>query len=260
MAVAILGFFILPDFPNQRPAWLDPNLYAIALQRLEEDVDPTYEVSSRKRLSASLTNALTNWKIWWLTGILTSAQLSYSFAAFFPTLAQTLGYNNTITLLLCAPPWILATAVAFVITWHSDQVLERCWHSIVPAGLAALGFVISMSSMNIVARFLMAVAPISGMCIVAWAVSTIKSEQRAIGIAIVNGVSQLGLVAGPYAWDRKWGPSYTRSLGTCLASICVSMAMSLVLRYRLASLNQKDQRDADNKVEKAVHSTSKYIL
>jgi hypothetical protein len=41
--------------------------------------------------------------------------MSLSFHAFFPTLTATLGYNRTVTLLLCAPPWVFAALVAFAV-------------------------------------------------------------------------------------------------------------------------------------------------
>ena len=47
---------------------------------------------------------------------LESLVASLSFNAFFPTLSATLGYNRTVTLLLCAPPWVFATLVAFIVT------------------------------------------------------------------------------------------------------------------------------------------------
>ena len=65
---------------------------------------------------AGFISAMTDWKVWWLALALTSMVVSLSFNAFFPTLSATLGYNRTITLLLCAPPWIFATLVAFVVT------------------------------------------------------------------------------------------------------------------------------------------------
>jgi hypothetical protein len=62
---------------------------------------------------AGLALALTDVKVWWLAFALTSLVVSLSFNAFFPTLSETMGYNVTVTLLLCAPPWIFATIVAF---------------------------------------------------------------------------------------------------------------------------------------------------
>lgn len=49
----------------------------------------------------------------------------------------------------------------------------------------------------------MAVAPVSGMCIMAWAMSSIQpANKRAVGIALINALSQLALVAGPYVYTH----------------------------------------------------------
>ena len=71
---------------------------------------------TEKGNKAGFVSAITDWKVWWLALALTSMVISLSFNAFFPTLSATMGYNRTITLLLCAPPWIFATLVAFAVT------------------------------------------------------------------------------------------------------------------------------------------------
>ncbi|KAF4562990.1 hypothetical protein EYR40_007295 [Pleurotus pulmonarius] len=205
VVIACLGFFILPDFPNTPARWLSPDLLALAEKRMHEEAGTTsipLSAPSKVGHFAGLVMALTDWKIWWITSIMTLGQLSFSFVIFFPTLTKTLGYDTTTTLLLCAPPWVVATLAAFAVTRHSDVVRERCWHSVAPAAMAMLGFIIAMCTMNTAARyvslFLMAVAPVSGMCIMAWAMSSIQpANKRAVGIALINALSQLALVAGP---------------------------------------------------------------
>lgn len=41
------------------------------------------------------------------------------------TLAATMGYNPTITLLLCAPPWIFATMVALAATKYVEYTIPQ---------------------------------------------------------------------------------------------------------------------------------------
>ncbi|KAF9496339.1 hypothetical protein BDN71DRAFT_764800 [Pleurotus eryngii] len=183
---ACLGFFILPDFPNSPTRWLNPSSLALAERRMHEEVNTiATSMSSPRKVGhlAGFVMALTDRKIWWITSIMT------------------LGL------------WIVATMIALAVTWHSDTVHERCWHSVAPVATAMPGFIIAMSPMSTAARyvtlFLMAVAPVSGMCIMAWALSPIRpANKRAAEIALINALSQLALVAGPYAWDRSWGPSY----------------------------------------------------
>lgn len=100
-----------------------------------------------------LMMAITDWKVWWLALALTSMVVSLSFNAYFPTLTATLGYNRTVTLLLCAPPWGFATIVAFIVTRHSDKVGERFWHIAVPLFFGIIGFIIAISTMNLAARY-----------------------------------------------------------------------------------------------------------
>jgi hypothetical protein len=61
------------------------------------------EGQTEKGNAAGFVNAMTDWKVWWLALALTSMVVSLSFNAFFPTLSATLGFNTTVTLLLCAP-------------------------------------------------------------------------------------------------------------------------------------------------------------
>ena len=65
---------------------------------------------------AGLWLALTDWKVWWMAVALTAQIVGLSFNAYFPTLSQTLGYSTTITLVLCAPPFIWTTIVAFAVS------------------------------------------------------------------------------------------------------------------------------------------------
>src|SRR5436305_618249 len=45
---------------------------------------------------------------------------SGSVTNFFPTVVATLGYNNIISLLLTAPPYVLCVITAFLNAWHAD--------------------------------------------------------------------------------------------------------------------------------------------
>jgi sugar phosphate permease len=114
--VAIVAIFILPDFPATS-RFLTPQERALAEKRMAEDVgvgdENQTETESHTR---GLVLALTDWKVWLLALALTSMVIGLSFNAFFPTLSATMGFDRTETLLLCAPPWIFATIVAFLVT------------------------------------------------------------------------------------------------------------------------------------------------
>lgn len=155
MFFAVLAIFILPDFPSTSHTWLSAEEVRLAERRMEEDVG----VGDEEQTEAAgqmhgLVLAFTDWKVWWLALALTSLVVSLSFNAFFPTLSATMGYNPTITLLLCAPPWVFATIVAFCVCRHSDKKRERFWHIAIPLCFGIVGFVIAISTMNLAARYI----------------------------------------------------------------------------------------------------------
>lgn len=119
MFFAILSIFILPDFPTTSQRFLSPEESRLAVLRLQADsgmggVGDEDEGQTEKHASG-LKQALTDWKVYWMAFALTSMVLGLSFNAFFPTLAETMGYDTTDSLLLCAPPWVFATLVAFAV-------------------------------------------------------------------------------------------------------------------------------------------------
>jgi len=85
---------------------------------------------------------------------LTAQVIGLSFNAYFPTLAATLGYDPTVSLLLCVPPWGLAAIVAFIVARHSDKVGDRYWHIVCPLAVGMFGFIIALTTMNTAARYI----------------------------------------------------------------------------------------------------------
>lgn len=155
MFAAFCAIFILPDFPATSHGWLSPLEVRLAEKRMEEDVGVGDEEQTETlgRFHGFYL-ALTDWKVWWLAVALTSLVVSLSFNAFFPTLSATMGYNSTVTLLLCAPPWAFATIVAFVLCRHSDRTRERFWHIAISLAFGIVGFIIAISTMSIAARYI----------------------------------------------------------------------------------------------------------
>ncbi|EGO27916.1 hypothetical protein SERLADRAFT_347403, partial [Serpula lacrymans var. lacrymans S7.9] len=251
--VAICAIFILPDFPSMSHSWLTPAEHALAKQRMEEDAGTTIEsvIALDKSRENPIILALTDWKVWWMAIALTSMVVSLSFNAFFPTLSATLGFSPTVTLLLCAPPWLFATFEAFVISRHSDASGKRFMYITLSLLLGILGFLIAMSTMNIVARyislFLMAQSYTGFIVFFAWVSNTIHSpsSKRAVSLAFINAVSSLGNVAGSYVWPIWWGPSYRYSCAICIVGNGLCIIMSLALKRHLEQLNRKAEEEED---------------
>ncbi|EJD01173.1 sugar transporter [Fomitiporia mediterranea MF3/22] len=248
---ALISIFILPDFPATSK-WLSPLERRLAEKRLEEDVgvgdsDGTMHISHVE----GLIMAFTDWKVWWLALALTSMVISLSFNAFFPTLSKTMGFNNTVTLLLCAPPWVFATICAFIVTRHSDATRERFWHIVCSLLVGIVGFIIAISTMNTAARyislFLMASSYCGFIVFYAWISNSIPRPpaKRAVAIAFINAFSQLGNISGSYIWPTNWGPTYRNSYAICIATSGLCILMCCVFRTHLVQLNKKLDKEEE---------------
>jgi hypothetical protein len=119
--VAFGSVFVLPDFPESRSnaSWLTPAEQTLAQLRMIDNAVMDDDESKHPAKDFNLTGlvmALQDWKVWWLALASGSMATALSFNAYFPTLGATMGYSRTVTLLLCAPPWIFATVGAFFIS------------------------------------------------------------------------------------------------------------------------------------------------
>ncbi|KAI0005089.1 MFS general substrate transporter [Russula compacta] len=250
--VAVIAIFVLPDFPRNSHRFLSSEEIRFAELRMREDVgigddDETVRKGSR---FPGLLEALCDWRVYWLALALASLVVSLSFNAFFPTLTATLGYSPTVTLLLCAPPWIFATVMAFAVSRHSDVTEERFFHIVIPLFVGIIGFVIAISTMRLVARyfalFLMAQSYSGFICFLTWTSNTFARtpSKRAVALAFINAFSQLGNIAGSYVWQKSWGPTYVRSYVICVSTNGLCIAMCFIFRQVLSKENKRlEQHD-----------------
>ncbi|KAG6814214.1 hypothetical protein H0H92_000891 [Tricholoma furcatifolium] len=200
VAISIIVIFVLPDFPTNTRS-LSPEERALAIRRMEEDAGVGDEEETEGE-GSGFWLAITDIKAWWLAFALTSQVVALSFNAYFPTLSATLGYNTTVSLLLCAPPFVFTVIVAGFLSHHSDKVGERFYHIVASYGLGIVGFIIAISTMNTAARyvslFLMAQSYAGFIVHYAWISNTFPRppSKRAVALALINAFSQLGNIAG----------------------------------------------------------------
>ncbi|KAG8814575.1 hypothetical protein FRC19_001644 [Serendipita sp. 401] len=260
VAVGIIAIWVLPDFPATT-SWLTPEERKLAELRMEEDAGVGDEEDKQGSLTRGFTLAMKDWKVWWMALALTSQVIGLSFNAYFPTLTATLGYNRTITLLLCAPPWGFAAIVAFIVARHSDKVGDRYWHIVCPLFVGMIGFVISLSTLNTAARYIalfLAAQSYAGFIVFfAWISNTIPRppSKRAVALAFINAFSQLGNVAGSYCWPAQWGRSYRYSYAICLSCFGFAIFMCTVLRAHLKAENQRWDREMEDRKTQPVGAT-----
>ncbi|KAG1872555.1 MFS general substrate transporter [Suillus tomentosus] len=243
--VAVCAIWILPDFPSTPSVWLSPDEQTLAKRRMEEDTAAGNEDEGKPIEGFSgLSEALMDWKVWWLGVALSFMIASLSFGNFFPTLSATMGYNATISLLFCAPPWIVGTATSFFVARHSDVTGDRFWHITGPLAVGIVGYMIAMSTMNTAVRYLslffMTQSSVAYVVFLTWVLNTFSQSRskRAAAIAFINSMATFGNIGSSYFWPSSWGPSYANSYLICILTSTVSIAMCWAFRKHLSRCNE----------------------
>ncbi|KAJ6440109.1 allantoate permease [Purpureocillium lavendulum] len=243
MTVAISAAFILPDLPHNARGFTEEERM-VAQLRMYEDVGEADKDAENQGAFDGLMMAVRDPKIYVMMLTFTAYVVGLSFNAFFPTLTGTLGFEYVPTLLMSSPPWVFSCIISVVISWHADRTQEKFWHIVGPILMGIVGFVISMATTNVAARyialFLQAGSYAGFIVFYSWISSSFPRPpaKRAVAIAMINAFSQLGNVAGSYVWALK-DNGYRKSYGIVLSMFGVTIVGCYLFKLMLADLNKK---------------------
>lgn len=242
--VALSAMFILPDFPHTT-RFLTEQERAIATRRLQISGSGSRDTEKGSVLHG-LRLAVGDYKVWLLALVIITKTSAGAVTSFIPTLVKTFEYGKIETLLLVAPPYLFATAVALAVSFSSDKLGERSLHIVVPIFVAMAGYVIAAASMNLAARYLSLFLMLAGVygsynVALAWISSTLPRplEKRGAAIAIINTVGNLAQIYSPYMYLKPLGPRYLAAMvaNACFCLAC--LAATLLLRWMLKRENVK---------------------
>ncbi|KAF4126772.1 to tartrate transporter [Geosmithia morbida] len=257
MFIAILAVFILPDLPTNSRGFTADEL-EVAQLRMTEDVGEADVDAEGQSAFAGLFMAVRDPKIYVMMLTFTAYVVGLSFNAFFPTLTGTLGFSYVPTLLMSAPPWVFSCMMSLAVSWSSDRRQEKFWHIVGPILFGLAGFIISMSTLNVAARYValfMQAGSYAGFVVFySWISSSFPRPpaKRAVAIAMINAFSQTGNVAGSYVWDLDEN-GFRKSYGIVTAMFGVTIAGAFIFRGMLTRLNdqlaQQDNQPDDIRPE-----------
>lgn len=170
------------------------------------------------------------------------------------------GFNlgtRTLTLALTAPPYIFGAIISFLVAYSSDRFNERGYHISAPMAVAVLGFVISVATLNVPARYFAAFLYCAG-CFAAnsmvysWAASVLNQtpEKRACATAIINLLSQLGNIWSPYFFPSTDGPRYLMAMLLMMGFSALSIVCAVSLKFILKRGNAKLLAEGERTGEK----------
>ncbi|KAF3031507.1 hypothetical protein E8E12_001738 [Didymella heteroderae] len=249
IGVAIVCIWLLPDEPLTT-RWLSPEQRQLAHDRIQRD---TVGLESSKGVKAGFMQALRDPRLYLLVFMQNMHLSATSFNQFFPTVVSSLGFNTTITLVLTAPPSLVAGVVGICVGISSGKFNDRTWHITVMMGIATIGFVISAVTLNLPARYISCFLFASGVysvnsVILGWVSGTLGQtpEKKAVSLSIVNVVSMASFIYTPYLYPKSDGPKYVIAMSSNASFAAASIIAAWVLRTWLVVQNKKLKRNGGN--------------
>jgi len=249
VGVAIVCIFILPDEPLTT-RWLTPEQRQLAHDRIQRD---TVGLESSKGVKAGFMQALRDPRLYLLVFMQNMHLSATSFNQFFPTVVSSLGFNTTITLVLTAPPSLVAGVVGICVGISSGKFNDRTWHITVMMGIAVVGFVISAVTLNVPARYLSCFLFASGVysvnsVILGWVSGTLgqTAEKKAVSLSIVNVVSMASFIYTPYLYPKSDGPKYITAMSSNASFAFATIAAAWALRFWLTAQNRRLKNGGGN--------------
>jgi len=249
VAIAAAAFFILPNFPKTT-TWLTEEERGLAIWRLEEDIGAEDWLDSKHQsFKEGLKLAFTDIKTYILMVMLFGIVASGTVTNFFPTVVKTLKYNDVNTLLLTAPPYVLAVITTFANSWHADRTGERFFHITIPLCFAIFAYILAAATTKTGPRYVAMMFMVPGVytgyvVALAWISNSLPRPpaKRAAALAFINAISNTSSIYASYMYGAEAAPRYVVAMSVNCAMATMAIIAALTLRIILAGLNKKLER------------------
>ncbi|KAK1978840.1 major facilitator superfamily transporter [Colletotrichum cereale] len=177
--------------------------------------------------------------------------IAQSYKDFFPSVSSncilaTLGFNQTTTYLIQAPPPIIAFLVTLAVSWSSGRMLEHGYHIIVPMLTTLVGCIVMITTLNVGARYfsmiLLVTGPFVGLNLqISWETTVVPRPRtkRAALIAIANCVSSVSHWFTPYFFLRNQEPYYQTGGGAIIVGCGLTVIFVLITKWYCSKKNKE---------------------
>lgn len=241
--------FMMPEFPHNSRI-LSPIQRDMAVWRIESEAGAA-EGTEHESVLKGFAKALSDPKLLLLIFCNLLSQAQGSIANFFPTLVASLEFNHTISLLLTAPPYVLAGIVYYWLMWYSDRK-NTAYPIIISCIAIAIGmYIIPMSTQNVGARyFAMMVLPFASVGPQLVLYKTINLHlarpvsKRAAASALVNAIGGTSNIWASYLYYAP--PQFYAAFGTLMGCALLFAATITFYRWLVLRENRRlDSRDSN---------------
>lgn len=236
----VMGVVVLLYLDNSvmKAKWLDNNEKAL----VAEDISTDYAATTGHH---SFMDLIKNSMVWVMVLIYFCFVMGqYGLTLWMPTLIKASGVIGNFKIgLLGAIPFICAIIAMVIFSRSADKHRERRWHLVVPALMAAIGFVVAATATNttIAIIFLsLAAAGVLSCAPLFWSLPTavLSGAAAAAGIAIINSVANLAGFASPYMVGLLRDYTGSSAVGMYILSGFMVVGAIIVLTIPASKVNR----------------------
>ncbi|CAL1715339.1 unnamed protein product [Somion occarium] len=230
VAVGILGFFLLVDFPATA-SFLTPEERSYIIWRKKFD---NSTVGEEEHFALKhVWKAFSDWQIW--VHILIYMSIIgplYSISFFLPSIINGFGFSTAISQLLTVPPYVCATIVTIIFAIWSDRVQKRSPFILASLTMCLIGFSINVSRAPIGVKYFGTFFCVTGSYaafpgVISWLGNNMAGQyKRATGIALHIGIGNLAGAIASNTYRSQDAPRYI--IGHAIALMFVGIGLTAV--------------------------------
>jgi len=250
VALSLFIWKILPDSPETAKFLTQPERDLLVARLADDSGSGQGRTTNADKIGKEQIMAgLSDWKIWAATVVFWGNTVGvYGFTATVPSVIKGLGYTSANAQLLTIPIYVFAAILTIIFAWASDLTRMRSPYIIAGYSIAVCGFIAQLAIPKprypgITYGFLFPVAgglycPFT--CLVSWIGNSLApSSKRAVGMALLISVGNMGGIMGSNIYLAREAPKYQTGFSASLAMCCMAILMTLVLRWAYAKENRK---------------------
>lgn len=258
----VMTFFCLIDSPESSTRWLDADeIRYLQLRHISHNGRKTEDGEKKSVDWKILRSVLTDWQIYLQALIYWSNTVPNNALKFtMPRIIQNMGYTSSNAQLLTIGPYCAGALSAWVSAMFADRFTWRMPFIVGPQVLVVIAYAILFAladdiENNIPACFVGVVLACLGLYPInpggnAWTVNNLGGPtKRAMGIAYMIAMGNLGGIAGSYIFIESESPRYPTGFGSSLGFAAAGIGACLTLQLVYHTINKRRDSMSESEIQ-----------
>lgn len=238
-----LAFFLINDFPSDRPKFLTQEECDRTIRRLQSDAGPgAGEHFSWKQVRA----AFTDWRIYvFCLCYIGIAEPFYSLSLFSPTIVQSLGFKGYRAQLMTAPPYAFSFLTTMTTAYFSDRYARRVVFIFSWLIICIIGFIILITAHDLNVKYFAVflttggISPCVATCITFISGNISPPTKRATALAFMLSVGNSGGAISGQIYRSQDAPRFILGHAINLAFCGLALITAIILFISLRLENRR---------------------